>query len=390
MKHAAFFCISSLFSSLLAAACSPHIHDPFNVDTDTGATLDAQQRVILVTNYGGPDRARRVVCAEPSPDTMSAIAAAASAAGGNGEVKANLGYAVSQSAASIGIRTPTIQLLRDGLYRACEAYLNGVLDLESYGVILRNYDRVMVALLAIDAAGGFPHPAPVTISAGSVEVGSEPSTQAGPASGGGAAAPKPSGGGAGSTAAQTSAAGDGSTGDININSPGNTVAKVDSATGITNGDQVMKTVVDYMLDNEKWLTAVCLTTLESPSAPPILTAKCAAQLPNNIKFSDRRQYATDVATPPKPIKATSTKTGTRPPAKQQTTAAQIDELETALVIEYYYDHQTSTSEPDRPTLDALAKFQKAENITDETGKIGPKTLAAIQKLRAPSPGEAPK
>jgi hypothetical protein len=195
MKNAAFLCISSLLALLLATACSPHIHDTFDVDSGTGATLDAQQRVILVTHSGG-DGTQRIVCAEPSPDTMSAIAAAARAAGGNGEVQANLSYAVSQSAASIGIRTPTIQLLRDGLYRACEGYLNGVLDKTAYEIILRNYDRIMVALLAIDAAGGFPHPPPVTISGGSVQVSD---AQNAPAPGGGATAPKPSGAGAGST-----------------------------------------------------------------------------------------------------------------------------------------------------------------------------------------------
>jgi hypothetical protein len=56
------------------------------------------------------------------------------------------------------------------------------------------------------------------------------------------------------------------------------------------------------------------------------------------------------------------------------TAAQINELQTALVIEYYYDHQPRTSEPNKPTLEVLGEFQKAENITDETNKIGLKTL----------------
>jgi hypothetical protein len=228
MKSAAFRRISSLLALFLATACSPHIHDTFNVDTDTGATLDAQQRVILVTHHGGESHRQFVVCAEPSPDTMSAIAAAARAAGGNGEVQANLSYAVSQSAASIGIRTPTIQLLRDGLYRACEGYLNGVLDKTAYEIILRNYDRIMVALLAIDAAGGFPHPAPVTISGGSVAVGDAQNAAA--PGGGAAAAPKSSGAGAGpTTGAPASTAG--SSSDININSPGNTVAKVDSRQG---------------------------------------------------------------------------------------------------------------------------------------------------------------
>jgi hypothetical protein len=159
----------------------------------------------------------------------------------------------------------------------------------------------------------------------------------------------------------------------------------------------MKTVVDYMLDNEKWLDAVCLTTLENISkTPPNLAASynnlryeaittlmnhCTDLLPKNNQFTVRRQYATDVVTPPKPVRASPPKTSTRPPGKNPSTA-QISELQNALVIEYYYDHQTPTSELDKSTLDALAKFQKAENITDETGKIGSTTLAAIQKLRA--------
>ena len=173
----------------------------------------------------------------------------------------------------------------------------------------------------------------------------------------------------------------------------------------------MKTAVDYMLDNEKWLDAVCLTTLENiskigvntPPPPPLdepysglryralntLMERCTMQLPNNIQFKDRRQYASDVAAPPKATKASSTNTGARQPAKPPT-AAEVSELQTALVIEYYYDHQTPTSELDKPTLDALAKFQKAEKITDEAGKIGPKTLAAIQKLRASNLVASPK
>ena len=50
----------------------------------------------------------------------------------------------------IGARNSTIQLLRDGLYRACEAYMNGALGDFGYGLVLVNYGRVMVSLLTAD------------------------------------------------------------------------------------------------------------------------------------------------------------------------------------------------------------------------------------------------
>jgi hypothetical protein len=75
--------------------------------------------------------------------------------------KGGAGFAASlnESAASIGLRTATIQLLRDGLYRACEAYLNGSLNNFGYALLLSKYDDVMKALIAIEGLTRIP-PAP--------------------------------------------------------------------------------------------------------------------------------------------------------------------------------------------------------------------------------------
>lgn len=43
-----------------------------------------------------------------------------------------------------------IQLLRDGLYRACEAYTNGIIDGREYKRIIARYDETMITMLAID------------------------------------------------------------------------------------------------------------------------------------------------------------------------------------------------------------------------------------------------
>jgi hypothetical protein len=67
--------------------------------------------------------------------------------------------------ASIAMRTQTIQLLRDGLYRACEAYMNGAIDQHQYNVLLLNIDRLMVTLLGVDGIAGTHTVPPVSISA---------------------------------------------------------------------------------------------------------------------------------------------------------------------------------------------------------------------------------
>jgi hypothetical protein len=59
-------------------------------------------------------------------------------------------HAVAEQVAYIGVRNSTIQLLRDGLYRACEAYMNGAIGDFGYALFLANYGRLMVALLTAE------------------------------------------------------------------------------------------------------------------------------------------------------------------------------------------------------------------------------------------------
>lgn len=135
----------------LVGCGTPPIHKEFSIDSRPvpSISLDAQQRVILVTDQGGPiERRRKVVCAEPSPD---AIVTSAASLGAKLSVlsKGNVGIdsSVAQAFSEIGTRTPVIQLLRDGLYRACEAYMNGVMGEVEYARIVRHYDSTMVALI---------------------------------------------------------------------------------------------------------------------------------------------------------------------------------------------------------------------------------------------------
>lgn len=103
--------------------------------------IDAKQRVVFFTerdNYN-------VVCAEPSPDALSALSSNFSSSfQNNSKAIANLGSSISESASSIGLRTQSIQLLRDGMYRSCEAYAAGAIDKDEYNRQQRRYQNLML------------------------------------------------------------------------------------------------------------------------------------------------------------------------------------------------------------------------------------------------------
>lgn len=157
--------------------CANYIFRPFNIDNSSSLSVDAQQRMVLVTHKGGKSGDRTVVCTEPSPDAVSALAMSGSAQGSatlpaatpggqpQGSGSGSAAFASSEAVASIAMRTQTIQLLRDGLFRACEAYMNGAIDQHQYNVVLLNIDRLMVTLLGVDALGGMGMVPPVAIGA---------------------------------------------------------------------------------------------------------------------------------------------------------------------------------------------------------------------------------
>ena len=145
------------------------IHRDFNVDDGNGALIDIKQRAIIVskkTDKSGTSAERKtVVCAEPSPDALSAYAAELAAeADLPQEVTARFVSAFQESSSFNGLRTQSIQLLRDSLYRICEGYMNGALDELQYDILMRRYQKYMVALLAIEQLTGTIRSPTVTIS----------------------------------------------------------------------------------------------------------------------------------------------------------------------------------------------------------------------------------
>ena len=171
------FFLSLLMTSTSLAGCAnlDSIYRPLDLGAGiSGVAVDVKQRGIYSTTRGMAIRADgasydvKILCAEPSPDALSAysasggisalvkdVAPAASGASGStqaGQVQA--AFAAGESAASIGLRTQSIQLLRDGLFANCLAYMNNAVDQSQFNQLMRRSQDFTLGLLAIEQLTG--------------------------------------------------------------------------------------------------------------------------------------------------------------------------------------------------------------------------------------------
>lgn len=147
-------------------ACTGEIYHESRIDPGEIVVTDARQRAIVTTdvhaNYGeipGQVRPKRIFCAEPSPDVAVTVA---NALGGSASVVDQVfgsGTTSISSSSVVGMaqlaeRLATIQVLRDGLYKACEAYANGAISSATYAVIISGIDETLVTMLSSEMAAG--------------------------------------------------------------------------------------------------------------------------------------------------------------------------------------------------------------------------------------------
>jgi|GEM_PF-2587392 len=140
-------------------------------ESGISAATNAQARVIVHNDRAGAalgqGKATKVVCVEPSPDVASALNTAltisaqltknVTAPGGassNLSASGGFGLGMAESVIQLGERLAVIQLLRDKMYRACEAYGNGAITQEAYTLILARMDKTMASLLSAEMAAG--------------------------------------------------------------------------------------------------------------------------------------------------------------------------------------------------------------------------------------------
>lgn len=120
------------------------------MDRDHGKAihLDAKQRLFVVNAVGE-------YCAEPNPDALAAYAAALGfGAGVPGTGSGALAAGQQASAASIGLRTQSITLMRDALYRMCEAYSNDALGAAQIATLLGRSQDLTAVILATEQLTG--------------------------------------------------------------------------------------------------------------------------------------------------------------------------------------------------------------------------------------------
>ncbi|EKN9356156.1 TPA: hypothetical protein ACKP97_003923 [Pseudomonas aeruginosa] len=172
----------SLISTILVSGCANlnSIYRTFDVSGGEGAMVDIRQRAILVApnentieRYNSEGKLVEkeyknngvFVCAEPSPDAMASFAYELAAKGGYpGKASGELALAMQDGAAFTGVRTQSIQLLRDFGYRLCESYMSGAISAPQYDLLMRRFQKNTVALLAIEQLTGTIKPPPIALT----------------------------------------------------------------------------------------------------------------------------------------------------------------------------------------------------------------------------------
>lgn len=165
-----FFAVSAIATSLITTGCSS-----FKASSGNSQIMDIKERAIIAGDTENKVR----ICAESSPDAMSAMAMEFSGKGETAsKVSVGVSAALQESAGFVGLRTTSIQLLRDFGYRLCEAYMSNGINGQQYDLLMRRFQKNVVALLAIEQlTGAVKAPTVVLTSKGRAETSQSLSDQ---------------------------------------------------------------------------------------------------------------------------------------------------------------------------------------------------------------------
>ncbi len=136
------------------------IFKSFDLTGTSSVTTGARQRAIVNRPVGPLSRPGRVhpaniICAEPSPDVAIAVSQSLSAGiSVFGKGSGSASQSTAEGLAELAGRTATAQLLRDQMYRSCEAYANGAISEVTYSLLMSRINDTMVTLLLSEAATG--------------------------------------------------------------------------------------------------------------------------------------------------------------------------------------------------------------------------------------------
>jgi len=169
MKTISFLCFLLLLFGC-AEFNSIHKKSDLNNNVSTVA-IDAKQRFLVSTTITDRNEKGEVigswtgVCAEPSPDAFAVYSAALEGnASYANEMAVALKAVIGENAGTIGVRTEAITLMRDAMYRLCEAYMSGGIERKVYAKMVSKYQKSMVTLIAIEQLTGAAQPAQLVLN----------------------------------------------------------------------------------------------------------------------------------------------------------------------------------------------------------------------------------
>lgn len=143
-----------VFSFLMILSGCASIYDLFRGERSVGSVIDPGERLVIRSEIDG----QRLICSEPPPDVASSIFRAISASL-SGEIKdqakgeAALSSISNNEIVKLFERSQGIQGLRDGMYRTCEAYINGGIDKATYGQQMTYMTATLNFLVTIELCG---------------------------------------------------------------------------------------------------------------------------------------------------------------------------------------------------------------------------------------------
>ncbi len=139
---------ASLLLALSACANLHTIHRSTDLPDDGKAVhLDAAQRVIHVTKDGK-------ACAEPTPDALQSYASAFGSALNAGADGASFSNALRANAASVGLHSQSITLMRQHLFNICEYAQNKWLNDADVMLLMERSQDLTLGILAIEQLTG--------------------------------------------------------------------------------------------------------------------------------------------------------------------------------------------------------------------------------------------
>ncbi len=146
------------------AACNPGVVTRnVTIGNIHALATDADLRVVTAqpSPLGLQTKDRQVICSEPSPDIAKALSTALSLAAtaktpSGVDASGNVSRTTAEQVTVLAGRTAAVVALRDGLYKACEAYANGIIGDNAYSLILSRYGDLLVTLMLSESIATTP------------------------------------------------------------------------------------------------------------------------------------------------------------------------------------------------------------------------------------------